>query len=84
MQAVREQIDAEVIRRLVELGAKVRQDIRASSIWMLNDERDKASYAGLEALMTMDLLCYDYITRFGYALAAGVDGIRASVFIGPA
>lgn len=82
-QDFRIQTDGEGSRSLVELEAKVRHDVRAPSIRILNDVYGQASHTCLEEIKAMYRLFYDTITRVGDELVTRVCGVRASVATGP-
>lgn len=82
VQEVWNQIDAEASRRLVELGGKLKHEVRASSIEMTDKVRGQASHTGLEAFRVMDRVFYDSITLLWDALSIGIGGVRASVVTG--
>lgn len=55
VREVRSQSDTKVNRLIVELEAKVRNDMRSTSLRILIDVRVQASHTGLEALTSMKL-----------------------------
>lgn len=59
------------------------QDVRASSIGMLNYLRGHASHTDLKDLKGKDWLLYDSINRVGAALDAGIGRVCAPVASGP-
>lgn len=71
VREVRSQHETEISHRLVALETKVRQEVRATSLRMLNNVLGEASLSELEALKVMDRLIYNSETRLGDALAVG-------------